>query len=125
MEYYIDAFRNYVNFQGRATRTQFWMFVLFNFIAGVVIGVIAGIIPALAFLGPVYNLAVLLPSLAICARRLHDTDRSGWWQLLGLIPVVGVIIVLILCAIPSTGPNRFDVGCCCGCNSSDNGDAAQ
>ena len=65
MEYYIDAFRNYVNFQGRATRTQFWMFVLFNFIAGVVLGVIAGIIPALAFLGPVYNLAVLLPSLAI------------------------------------------------------------
>ena len=76
MEYYIDAFRNYVNFQRRAARTQFWMFVLFNFIAGGVIGVIAGIIPALSFLGPVYNLAVLLPGLAICARRLHDTDRK-------------------------------------------------
>ena len=125
MEYYIDAFRNYVNFQGRATRTQFWMFVLFNFIAGVVLSIIARIVPALVFLGPVYNLAVLLPSLALGARRLHDTDRSGWWQLLGLIPIVGVIIVLILCALPSTGPNRFDVGCCCGCNDGDNGDAAQ
>ena len=123
MEYYIDAFRNYVNFKGRATRTQFWMFVLFNFIAGVVLSIIARIVPALVFLGPVYNLAVLLPSLALGARRLHDTDRSGWWQLLGLIPIVGVIIVLILCALPSTGPNRFDVGCCC--NDSESGDAAQ
>ena len=123
MEYYIDAFRNYVNFKGRATRTQFWMFVLFNFIAGVVLSIIARIVPALVFLGPVYNLAVLLPSLALGARRLHDTDRSGWWQLLGLIPIVGVIIVLILCALPSTGPNRFDADCCC--NDSESGDAAQ
>lgn len=119
MNYYIDAFRNYVNFQGRANRTQFWMFILFNLIAGVILFGIAFAVPALAFLITVYNLAVFLPSLAICVRRLHDTDRSGWWILLGLIPLVGGIIMLILYLLPGTpGANRFDVGCCgCCCNA--------
>lgn len=112
MEYYIDAFRNYINFKDRATRTQFWMFVLFNFIAGVVLRSIGLIMPLFAFLCPVYNLVVLLPVLAITARRLHDTDRSAWWVLLCLIPFVEGIIVLILCALPGTpGPNRFDRSC--------------
>ena len=115
MNYYIDAFRNYVNFQGRANRTQFWMFILFNLIAGVILFGIAFAVPALAFLITVYNLAVFLPSLAICVRRLHDTDRSGWWILLGLIPLVGGIIMLILYLLPGTpGANRFG-GCGCGC----------
>lgn len=118
MNYYIDAFRNYVNFQGRANRTQFWMFILFNLIAGVILFGIAFAVPALAFLITVYNLAVFLPSLAICVRRLHDTDRSGWWILLGLIPLVGGIIMLILYLLPGTpGANRFGgcgCGCCCG-----------
>ena len=119
MEYYIDAFRNYVNFNGRATRTQFWMFVLFNVIANVVLTVVAFILPFLAFLGTVYQLAVLLPQIAICTRRLHDTGRSGWWQLLVLIPFVGAIIVFIFCLLPSTGPNRFD--CCCEAEAADSG----
>lgn len=110
MEYYIDAFRNYVNFKGRATRKQYWMFVLFNFIASVVLGIIIGaVVPALAFLGPIYNLGVLLPSLAIGARRLHDTDRSAWWLLLYLLPIVGPIVLLVFFVLPSTpGSNRFD-----------------
>ncbi|MBR2357145.1 MAG: DUF805 domain-containing protein [Lentisphaeria bacterium] len=120
MNYYIDAFRNYVNFQGRANRTQFWMFILFNLIAGVILFGIAFAVPALAFLITVYNLAVFLPSLAICVRRLHDTDRSGWWILLGLIPLVGGIIMLILYLLPGTpGANRFG-GCGCGCCGEEN-----
>ncbi len=120
MNYYIDAFRNYVNFQGRANRTQFWMFILFNLIAGVILFGIAFAVPALAFLITVYNLAVFLPSLAICVRRLHDTDRSGWWILLGLIPLVGGIIMLILYLLPGTpGANRFG-GCGCGCCGGEN-----
>ena len=113
MNYYIDAFRNYVNFNGRATRTQFWMFVLFNFIANVILMAVGFVLPFLAFLGSVYSLAVLLPGWAIGARRLHDTGRSGWWQLIALVPLVGWIVLLILFVLPSTGPNRFD--CCCGC----------
>ena len=109
MEYYIDAFRNYVNFKGRAARKQFWMFFLFNFIAGVVLGIIGAVVPALAFLGSIYNLGVLLPSLAIGARRLHDTDRSAWWLLLYLLPIVGPIVLLVFFVLPSTpGSNRFD-----------------
>ena len=114
MNYYIDALRNYVNFSGRATRTQFWMFVLVNFIVGFVLNIILFVVPALAFIGQLYNLLMLLPSLAINARRLHDTGRSGWWQLLVLVPVVGWLIMLIFYVQPSMpGANRFD--CCCGC----------
>lgn len=109
MEYYIDAFRNYVNFKGRATRKQFWMFVLFSCLAGFALGFIGAVIPALAFLGSIYNLGVLLPSLAIGARRLHDTDRSAWWLLLYLLPIVGPIVLLVFFVLPSTpGSNRFD-----------------
>ena len=109
MEYYIDAFRNYVNFKGRATRKQFWMFILFNFLAGFALGFIGGVVPALAFLGSIYSLGVLLPSLAIGARRLHDTDRSAWWLLLYLLPIVGPIVLLVFFVLPSTpGSNRFD-----------------
>ena len=123
MEYYIDAFRNYVNFNGRATRTQFWMFVLFNFIANVILMIVGFILPFLAFLGTVYSLAVLLPSWAVGARRLHDTDRSGWWQLIGLVPLVGWIVLLIFFVQPSTGPNRFD--CCCNCCEAEAADEQQ
>ena len=116
MNYYIDALRNYVNFQGRATRTQFWMFVLFNFIAVVILCVLAFVIPALSFLLSVYQIALLLPTLALQVRRLHDTDRSGWWILLGFLPVIGGLVLFIFYLLPGTpGPNRFD-GCgCCGC----------
>lgn len=117
MNYYIDALRNYVNFQGRATRTQFWMFVLFNFIAVVILCVLAFVIPALSFLLSVYQIALLLPTLAIQVRRLHDTDRSGWWILLGFLPVIGGLVLFIFYLLPGTpGANRFDgCGCCCGC----------
>ena len=109
MEYYIDAFRNYVNFKGRATRKQYWMFVLFNCIAVIALWLIACVVPALAFLVSIYNLGVLLPGLAIGARRLHDTDRSAWWLLLNLLPIVGPIVLLVFSVLPSTpGSNRFD-----------------
>ena len=118
MDYYIDAFRNYVNFNGRATRTQYWMFMLFNIIAQIILAVVTLVLPFLSFLGTVYSLGVLLPSLAIGARRLHDTDRSAWWLLLLLVPFIGAIVLLIFYVLPSTpGVNRFD--CCCGCSCGD------
>ena len=118
MDYYIDAFRNYVNFNGRATRTQYWMFMLFNIIAQIILAVVTLVLPFLSFLGTVYSLGVLLPSLAIGARRLHDTDRSAWWLLLLLVPFVGAIVLLIFYVLPGTpGVNRFD--CCCGCSCGD------
>ena len=86
--------KKYFCFEGRAARKEFWMWVL----ALIIINFILGLIPGLGFiLSLLLSLAVLLPSLGVTARRLHDTGKSGWLQLLGLIPLIGGLIVLILC----------------------------
>ena len=94
MNYYIECWKKYVEFSGRARRKEYWMFVLFNIIASFVAGVIDGVLGTV-MIGSLYSLAALLPGLAVCARRLHDTDRSGWWMLIALIPVVGIIVLLV------------------------------
>lgn len=109
MNYYLDALRNYANFNGRATRRQFWMFILINAIIGFVLGNILPLIHAkLALLSVIYTLALMVPNFAITARRLHDTNRSGWMQLIAMIPLVGIIILIVFCAQPGTPEaNRF------------------
>lgn len=100
------ALSNYVNFSGRASRAEFWWWILALLIANVVTGLIDGAIvaPLLGFetfgedagqpLSFLLALALLLPCIAAGVRRLHDTDRSGWWLLLGLIPLIGTLILL-------------------------------
>lgn len=108
MEYYIDAWKNYVNFQGRARRKAYWLFVLFNFIAAVLLGVIDSILGTDAMLSSIYSLAVFLPSIALGVRRLHDIGRSGWWLLIGLIPLVGWIVLLVFALTNSQpGVNQY------------------
>ena len=91
-----DAIRTcltkYADFSGRATRPEYWWFVLFVVLGGILLSLISSI------LGGVFSLATLLPSLAAATRRLHDTQRSGWWQLIGLVPVIGVIVLLVFLA---------------------------
>ncbi len=107
MNYYIDCWKNYVGFSGRARRKEYWMFVLFNFLAGVVASVIDGILGTMMIYS-LYSLAALLPGLAVCARRLHDTDRSGWWILISLIPLVGIIVLIVfLCQDSKPGENQY------------------
>lgn len=107
MNWYIGVLKNYVGFSGRARRTEFWMFVLFNVIVSVILSIIDRLIGN-NILGYIYALAVLLPSLAVAVRRLHDTDRTGWWILIGLIPVIGAIVLIVFYAMPGTvGPNRY------------------
>lgn len=91
MNYYIDVLKNYALFTGRARRKEFWMFVLVNVIIGFVIGLVAGLIK-FPMLGAIYNLAVLVPSIAVGARRMHDTDHSGWWQ---IVPFVNLYFACI------------------------------
>jgi uncharacterized membrane protein YhaH (DUF805 family) len=101
------CFRNYATFQGRAPRAEYWYFVLFNVIVSVVLNVIDGMIGT-QVLSSLYGLAVLLPGIAVATRRLHDTDRSGWWQLLWLVPIIGLIVLLIwFCTRGTQGDNRF------------------
>ncbi len=90
--YYVDALKKYVDFSGRADRTQFWYFVLWSFIISIIISLVS------EDLVSIYSLLIFLPSIAIGTRRLHDIGKSGWWQLIALIPIVGVIWLIILFA---------------------------
>lgn len=107
MNWYVGVLKNYVGFSGRARRQEYWMFALFNTIIEVVLyGIDTAI--GVQVLSTIYMLAVLLPSLAVAFRRLHDTDRSGGWLLIAFIPFIGAIILLIFLATAgSAGTNRY------------------
>ena len=102
--------KKYFCFEGRAGRKEFWMWVLAVFIVNFILNLIPRVGPILSM---VFGLAVLLPGLSVTARRLHDTGKSGWMQLLVLIPVIGGLIVLILC-IPEgdRDANAYGAPCC-------------
>jgi uncharacterized membrane protein YhaH (DUF805 family) len=102
-----SGFSNYVGFSGRAARSEYWYWILF-YILGAIVAEIIDSVLGLTAIYPLFALAVLLPSLAVSFRRLHDLDRSAWWILLAFIPIVGVIILIIwYCSRGTVGPNRF------------------
>lgn len=94
IDWFVKCLKNYVTFDGRARRKEFWFFMLVCFILGIIVQVIDAILGTHQTLNGLLNLALLLPSLAVGARRLHDTNRSGWWQLL-VLTVIGVIPLII------------------------------
>lgn len=107
MNYYIDAFKNYVNFKGRARRKEYWMFVLFNFIVAIVLSIIDSLL-GITILSTIYSIAVIIPSLALCFRRLHDIGKSGAWILLGLIPLIGeIVLIVFFCTDSQAGENQY------------------
>lgn len=106
MEHFLNAFRNYANFQGRATRTQYWMFILFYLIAYVILSIVDGLL-GFPVLTALFSLVLLVPSIAYATRRLHDTGRSGWWQLIVLVPLIGAIVLIVFLAMPTTTDERF------------------
>lgn len=99
----------YADFSGRAQRSEYWWFVLFYFLVALAVGAIGAISETLGgILNVVVTLGLLIPSIAVAVRRFHDMDRSGWWVLLVLIPVIGTIVLLIWFTQRGTdGPNRF------------------
>ena len=106
MNYYKKCIQNYITFSGRARRTEYWGFVLINFIAGVVLGTIATIRGEETFglfrvLSLLYSLFVLLPGISVGVRRLHDTNRSGGWIFINFIPVIGFIWFIVLMFLDS------------------------
>ncbi len=113
---FVDAiktvFSKYATFSGRAGRPEFWYFFLFTFLVQIACGIIGiGSEMLSNVLSGLFALAVLIPSLAVGARRLHDTDRSGWWQLIMIIPVIGIIVLIVFWCLRGTeGPNRFGAG---------------
>lgn len=101
------CFANYATTDGRASRSEYWYWVLFDVVAGVIFGVVDGML-AINALSIVYDLAVFLPSLAVSVRRLHDIDRSGYWAALSLVPILGWIVLIFWACTPGTpGPNSY------------------
>ncbi len=84
------------------------MFFLFNFIIALVLGFLEGLVGSFGVLAMLYNLAVLIPGIAVSVRRLHDTDRSGWWLIIGFVPLIGAIVLLVFMLQDSKpGQNQY------------------
>ena len=106
------CFSKYVGFEGRARRSEFWWWALFTLILGLIAGIIDSVLgtrtsTGTGLVGSVVNLAVLLPSLAVGSRRLHDTGRSAWWLLLWLVCCVGWIVLIVWFCQDSQGDNQY------------------
>jgi uncharacterized membrane protein YhaH (DUF805 family) len=91
MSWYLEVLKKYAVFSGRARRKEYWMFVLFSLIIAIVLGIIDRAVFNQQILGTIYALAVLIPSIAVGIRRMHDTGHSGWWLLL---PIVNLIFAI-------------------------------
>ncbi len=107
MNWYVRALENYAVFSGRARRSEFWYFGLFSMLIQLGLGLFDHFLGR-RLLETLYGLAIIIPSIAVTTRRLHDTDRSGWWQLLILIPLIGWIVLIVFESQDSQpSPNRF------------------
>ena len=86
------CFSKYADFKGRAARPEYWWFFLFIVVVGLLLSGVSSVLSGL------FTLATLVPSIAAATRRLHDTNRSGWWQLIALVPLLGWIVLIVLLA---------------------------
>ena len=101
MSWFIIALKKYAVFSGRARRAEFWYYTLFVCLVSIVLMLLDSVLGlgktlgGLGVLGTIFAVATLLPSLAVTARRLHDTGRSGWWMLIDLVPLIGIIVLVV------------------------------
>ena len=114
MSWYLEALKNYAVFSGRSRRKEYWYFVLCNVIVSLVLSGLDALLGTfsssanLGLLSGIYALAIIIPTLAVSVRRLHDIDRTGWWVLIHLVPVIGSVVLLVFAVLDSTpGENRF------------------
>jgi uncharacterized membrane protein YhaH (DUF805 family) len=114
MSWYLQVWKKYAVFSGRATRKEYWYFLLVNILVSIALMVVDLLLGtfdttlSMGLFGGIYSLAVLIPSIAVSLRRLHDIDRSGWWLLIGLIPFIGTIVLLVFMAQDSRpSENRY------------------
>ena len=114
MNWYLGVLKKYAVFNGRAQRAEYWYFVLFSTIVSIVLTILDAVFGTLSpsgtgLLSGIYSLAVFIPYIAVGARRLHDIGKSGWWQLIILIPIIGVILLIIWFATDSKADNQYGV----------------
>jgi uncharacterized membrane protein YhaH (DUF805 family) len=114
MSWFIEALKKYAVFSGRSRRKEYWYFVLFVVLISIVLGIIDGLFgtyhrsTGAGLFSTIFSLAILIPSISVSVRRLHDIDRTGWWVLISLVPLIGWIVLLIFHVQDSTpGSNRY------------------
>ena len=115
MNWYLEVLKKkYAQFSGRARRKEYWYFALFNVIISIALSVLDVVLGTyskgggIGLLDGIYTLAILIPAIAVTVRRLHDTGRSGWWLLIGFIPLIGGLILLFFMVLDSKpGANEY------------------
>lgn len=114
MEWMMMPLQRYADFSGRSRRKEYWMFFLFVIIVALVLGIVEGVLGLTGMIGPygpltaLFLLGIIIPGIAVQVRRFHDQDKTGWFVLLGLIPIVGGLIVLVFMCLEGTrGPNQY------------------
>ena len=121
-DYFLGTIKNrYAQFEGRARRSEYWYFTLFVIIIYFILGLLSGLLSGalmsgtdsalglmpMALIG-IFLLAIIIPSIALVVRRLHDTGKSGWWYFISLIPFVGsIVIIVFLCTDSQSGTNEY------------------
>ena len=114
MNWFMTVLRKYAVFEGRARRREYWFFVLFYILISIVLAVVDRVLGTyneaygMGALGALFCLGLLIPSIAVGVRRLHDTGRSGWWLLIGFIPLIGMIVLIVFFVLDSQpGTNAY------------------
>jgi uncharacterized membrane protein YhaH (DUF805 family) len=114
MSWFLLALKKYATFTGRSRRKEYWFFILFYIVFTIALAYVDGLVgtvdatSGLGALSSIFLLAMLIPSISVSVRRLHDTDRSGWWLLIGLVPVIGGIVFFVFTLLDGTpDQNRY------------------
>lgn len=114
MNWFLLALKKYAVFAGRSRRSEYWYFVLFYVLICIVLAIVDGMtgtlspVTGIGLLGALFAIAMIIPSITVGVRRLHDIGKSGWWLLIGFIPVLGVILLIVwACRDSQPGPNEY------------------
>ncbi len=107
MNYYLNALKKYAVFNGRMPRKEYWMFALFNLTIYIIFDILDKHLGTKGTFTLLYSLAIIVPNIAAGVRRLHDINRSGWWMLYGIIPLLDIVLIIFLVMDSQPGDNQY------------------
>ncbi|MGP4009503.1 DUF805 domain-containing protein [Streptomyces sp. 4N124] len=107
MNWFVEVLKKYAVFSGRARRKEYWMFTLIYTVIAIVLTVVDMAVIGSNVLVPILTVALFLPALGVAVRRLHDTGRTGWWVLISIVPLVGLIVMLVFLCADGEDTNKY------------------